>query len=370
MSLDTECNLAIEASAQGEQAATVRRAIATLRNRLLAEHLGVAVHTVDAAEKTQGLIGAIESLRGGARTLMPAETGVNSDLDALLPEHALIDPEQPLEVEYLMAQYVPRDEHHTARGHAGLIGCAALLFGGLAVAWRATPLHDYLDLPVALRYAEQLHTLPLALLWVPLIYVIAGLAVVPVVLLIAVTGMVFGPWLGVLYAVAGSLLSAATTYWIGRQLGQDALPRFLNGRLQRLRQQLQQRGILAVTALRLLPIAPFTLVNLLAGAAQINLRNFLLGTLFGMLPSIVATVIFVDRIVATLRSPGLDSLGWLAVAIIAIVALALFIQHRLRAAAAKSQPVAVPAANERSTALNLHTANTDSIHAVEPTRPR
>ena len=66
---DTECDLALEASET-----RVQRAVALLRNRLLAEHLDVSPDQVAEALAERGsLIGAIEALRGGTRTLTPLD---------------------------------------------------------------------------------------------------------------------------------------------------------------------------------------------------------------------------------------------------------------------------------------------------------
>lgn len=330
MYLDTECNLAIEAAAQGERGDATRAAIAALRNRLLAEHLAVPIDTVAAATQAHGVGGAIEQLRHGTRTLRQAQIALRPDIDALLPDQALIDPAQPLETDYVIDHYVPREQRHSARGHATLIGLAVLVLGGLALAWQHTALHEYLDLQHALRFAERLRDQPLSPLWVALTYVVAGVAVVPVVLLIAVTGMVFGPWLGMLYALGGSLLSAATLYGIGRALGQDTLQRYLSKRLRSLDRQLRERGVLAIAAIRLLPVAPFTVVNLLAGAAHIALRHFLLGTAIGMFPGIAMTVFFIDRVEAALCTPSSTTLLWAALAAAGIAALALGIKRWLR----------------------------------------
>jgi phosphatidylserine/phosphatidylglycerophosphate/cardiolipin synthase-like enzyme/uncharacterized membrane protein YdjX (TVP38/TMEM64 family) len=338
MHLDTECNLALEAATQGEQADAVRAAIAGLRNRLLAEHLGVAIDDVANATRDAGLSGGIEALRNGARTLAPALIEQRPDIDTLLAEPALVDPMQPLETDYLIDQYLPREQRRSARGHASLIGLAVLVLGGLALAWQQTPLHRYLDLETALRFAEQLQSQPLAPLWVLLTYVVAGMVVVPVVLLIAVTTMVFGPWLGTLYAVGGSLLSATAMYGVGALLGQDTLQRFLRGRLRGLNRQLEQRGVLAIAIIRLMPVAPFTIVNLLAGSARIRLWHFLVGTALGMLPGIVLTAVFIDRVEATLRAPSSSSLAWLGVVAIGIVAVALLVKHRLRGRGKPSDP--------------------------------
>jgi phospholipase D1/2 len=45
--------------------------------------------------------------------------------------------------------------------------------------------------------------------------------------------------------------------------------------------------VLAVAAIRLVPIAPFTLVNLIAGASKIRFADYLLGTVIGMAPGLV-----------------------------------------------------------------------------------
>ena len=49
-------------------------------------------------------------------------------------------------------------------------------------------------------------------------------------------------------------------------------------RLNRIRRGIVRRGVLAVAAVRLVPIAPFTVVNLVAGASRIPLLDFVLGT--------------------------------------------------------------------------------------------
>jgi phospholipase D1/2 len=86
---------------------------------------------------------------------------------------------------------------------------------------------------------------------------------------------------------------------------------------------------MAIAVVRLLPIAPFSIVNAVAGASRIRLREFLLGTLLGMLPGITATVIFVDRVAAAVTDPGLDTFLMLAGFAALIIAIALFVHKRL-----------------------------------------
>lgn len=325
MSLDTECNLVIEATGAGADA--TRAAIKALRDRLLAEHLDVPPAAVAGAIAGSGLIGAIEQLRGAGRSLAPLRPVISADLDALVPEHALVDPERPLDPEHLLEHFLAEEERRPALGRVVFVAVAALLLGGLALAWHWTPLHDYLDIATVTRFGERLQRNSFAPLLVVGCYVLAGLLVMPVMVVIAVTGIVFGPWLGALYALAGSLASAAVTYGIGRAVGRDLVRRLAGRRINRLNRQLGRRGLLTVVVLRLVPVAPFSVVNVVAGASQIRLRHFLLGTLIGMTPGILLTVAFVDSIVAALRRPSLHSIALVA-AVVAVVSAASWILQR------------------------------------------
>ncbi|MFX7878717.1 hypothetical protein ABTK13_20845, partial [Acinetobacter baumannii] len=68
MAFDTECNLTIELQGDAAKQDEIRTAIALMRNRLLAEHLGVAPADVQAAlQQDQSLHGAIARLRKAER---------------------------------------------------------------------------------------------------------------------------------------------------------------------------------------------------------------------------------------------------------------------------------------------------------------
>lgn len=327
MGFDTECNLVLEAA--GDE--RVRRAIAGVRSRLLAEHLGTEPERVSAElTRRNSLIETIESLRTSGRTLEPLEPMIAVDIDALVPEEAVIDPEKPVDPDELVAEFVPPEESRPAANRVVRIAALVLVLAGLAAAWRWTPLREALDIGLLVGIADRLETLaPFTPLAVVGAYVIAGLLVMPVVVLIAVTGIVFGPLVGAIYALAGAVASAAVTYGIGRRLGRDTVRRLAGARLNRISKRLARRGILAIAAVRMLPLAPFTIVNVVAGASHIGLRDFLFGTVIGMLPGILATVVFVDRIVEALRNPGAGTLISLAAVAAALVGLALVLRRRL-----------------------------------------
>jgi phospholipase D1/2 len=92
--------------------------------------------------------------------------------------------------------------------------------------------------------------------------------------------------------------------------------------LNALSRRLAKRGLVAMTLVRLLPVAPFSIVNIVAGASHIGWRDFLLGTVLGMLPGIVVIALFVDRAVAVVDDPGADTITVLAaVAVLAGAAI-------------------------------------------------
>jgi phospholipase D1/2 len=167
-------------------------------------------------------------------------------------------------------------------------------------------------------------------------YLAGALLMVPVTVLIVVTVVVFGPLYGGTLALCGAVLSAAAGHTAGRLLGRDAVRRFGGHRLNRLSQQVGKHGVLAMVVLRLVPLAPFTLVNLVVGASRISLRDCLLGTAIGMLPGIVLSASLVDRIAAVARNPGMATFALLGLVLLLPVAVLLLLRRRRRRHAAVS----------------------------------
>lgn len=78
---------------------------------------------------------------------------------------------------------------------------------------------------------------------------------------------------------------------------------------------------------RLIPVAPFTVVNLVAGASHIRFRDFLLGTIFGMVPGVIAITVFSDRLAAAIYRPSPINIA-LLVGSAGIIGVAAFTTHR------------------------------------------
>ena len=316
MGFDTECDLAVEA--RGDQA--VQRGIAKLRHRLLGEHLGKSPETVaERMSRGGSLIAAIESLRGGERTLQVFDNQIPPDLDAWIPDSELIDPDQPLNPEVVTDHLVPEEHRTPARRHI-LLGASTLMaFLALAAAWRWTALRDWLDVPALVGYLQSVNDSAMAPFMMIGGFLLGGLIVAPVTVLIAVSVLAFGPWFGFIYSFIGMTLSALLTFGLGHVLGHETVRRLAGSRLNAISRRLAQKGIVAIIAVRVIPVAPFSLINLVAGASHIRVRHFFIGTLIGELPGLLGVSIFVDQIGEAVRHPGPGSFIALAIAAVLIV---------------------------------------------------
>ena len=326
MGLDTECNLAIEAAGDDR----IREAVRGLRQRLLAEHLGASVAAVaGAGRQHERLLAAIAALQDDERTLAVLEPEVPEALDALIPDGEYIDPERPVAFEQLVDELAPAEAPARFTNRLAAIGLLLVAFIALAAAWRWTPLTEWLDVATLVEAASRLAQHAWAPAIVLLGYLVTGFLVVPVTVLIVATVLVFGPWLGSLYALAGALLSAAAIYGVGRALGRDVVSRVAGPRLNRLSRLLGERGIVAMITVRLLPVAPYSIVNLVAGATHIRARDFLVGTAIGLSPGVIAIALFTDSVVAAIRDPGKWTLAALAAVAVAVALAAVALRRWL-----------------------------------------
>jgi phospholipase D1/2 len=325
MRVDSECDIALESA--GEK--RIEKGIAHLLHRLLGEHLGVSVLEVKRAMEEQGsLIRCIEGLRGSRRTLLPFPEEAVSWTTELIPESA-IDPVEPIDPEKLLEEFVPeraaRKSGHRLRRFILLL----LAMLGLAAAWRWTPLGEWIAWDTLVAMGNRVKDNGAAPVIVLSAYVVGGLVMFPVTVMIVVTAFTFGPANGFVYSLFGSLLAAIAGYGLGRVLGRHTVSRLSGARVDRLSRRLWRHGVIAVGTVRLLPIAPFTMVNLVAGAGHIRFWNFVFGTILGMAPGIAAITLFEHQLSAAVREPGLGSFALLALLAAVIIAAILGIKAKL-----------------------------------------
>jgi phospholipase D1/2 len=155
-------------------------------------------------------------------------------------------------------------------------------------------------------------------------------SLLPVVLLVSLTGVAFGPVLGPLYAMAGCLASASTAFAVGRWMGPKHVDGLGGERIARLTHALGRNGTLAVFMIRKIP-APFVLVNVLLGASKVRYREFFIGTALGMMAMVIALAGIGYHLVEAWRNPSVEGISRAMFFLAIPITLAWLINRKLRA---------------------------------------
>jgi phospholipase D1/2 len=172
----------------------------------------------------------------------------------------------------------------------------AVLVVVLVALWRLTPLHTLLDTQRLAALGAALRENPAAPGLVLLIYLAGALLLFPMTLMMAATALVFDPLHGLAYGLAGALAAAVLTFAIGRMVGRFRAGWLARPRFAPLRARLQRRGVLTMATVRWIPGGNFSLINIVAGAIGIRFRDYMLGTLIGILPGLLALTLLADRL--------------------------------------------------------------------------
>jgi phospholipase D1/2 len=194
-----------------------------------------------------------------------------------------------------------------------------LLLLALPAIWSWTPLNHWINLATIIGWQESVKNHPAAFYLVVGAYLLGSLVLFPVTILNVATVFTFGPILGNIYALAGWLASAAMGYGIGRSTGRKMVQKLARDRLIR---PVGRHGFLTVLTLRVFPVAPFTLVNVLVGAWRIRFWDFFMASIVGRIPGIILLTLAGVQVESLLRQPGLICFVLLGLTLI-LVPLAL-----------------------------------------------
>lgn len=164
-----------------------------------------------------------------------------------------------------------------------------------------------------------------------------GVVLFPRAAFVVLIGLLFGPVVGTLCAMAGQLLGSGTAFTLARLLGRDAVGDSIadpggrwRERLARADRWLGGHGLSAVIWARLVPIVPYGLVNYGFGVSQVRPAVFVLGTAIGILPSTIAY--------ATLGGNAGDPTSPMFLGAAAFTALSVLVAFLLRRLFATGKP--------------------------------
>jgi uncharacterized membrane protein YdjX (TVP38/TMEM64 family) len=178
----------------------------------------------------------------------------------------------------------------------------ALVAVALLIGWRL----GYLELARRehlLALIRQARHVP----WADLLYAIAYALVatlgLPTTVMSIVGGAVFGVARGGLLAWTGAMAGTLIAYTLARSIGKGSVRRFL-GRHHLLDRLRKRSDFWALLRLRVLPVAPFAVLDYVAGIVGVSLRALLLATAIGILPSLAAYTYVGAELVTGLEGAG------------------------------------------------------------------
>jgi uncharacterized membrane protein YdjX (TVP38/TMEM64 family) len=156
-------------------------------------------------------------------------------------------------------------------------------------------------------------------------------------------GLLFGPTTGSICALAVTMVAAAVTFLAGRILGRQGIQHWAHRAAGRrggrawaaIEQWIAREGVLAVAAVRSLPLAPFGLVGYAYGASGVRVRDYAVGTLLASSPSAVTYALLGAAVVAEDAAPF--TLLPLVIGVALSTAVALRTRRHLRASHGRSR---------------------------------
>ncbi len=172
--------------------------------------------------------------------------------------------------------------------------------------WRTTISH----------YLEMARGTPWALPFVVAVYVLGGVFMFPIMVLNLACAVVFGIG-GIFYALAGCMANALVFFGLGKLVHRKYGRKLLSfPKIHKVDTALNHAGVTGVVAIHIIPVPPFTIVNLAAGLTTISLSTYMLGTFMAMVPGAVARGIVGDSITKIFLSPTAETYMYLVLGLL------------------------------------------------------
>jgi phospholipase D1/2 len=291
MGMDTECDLAADAGGDSEARSGIHR----VRNRLLAEHLGLSADVVASGIERSGSIRAlIDAGKSAEHTLLPIELSEPAMPPQML--QSVADPDDPAAFGSSIDSLIPAVDARGGRDPLRIwILPAVVLAAAIAVALRSSLAVDSMALaPPSLSIGTA-------------VFVVAGLLLFPLELLAIAAGASFGALRGGGVGLIGSLIVAVLGYAAGRAIGAKGLTQWISQRSYRSVRQLSARGVGGVIVLRLASVASAGAIHLLCGAGRVPFGVYMTGTIVALAPTVAALSALGGLLRHTFLNPSLSN---------------------------------------------------------------
>ncbi|TVQ25472.1 MAG: hypothetical protein EA383_08235 [Spirochaetaceae bacterium] len=326
--MDSELNMVIDAGKCDNQ-----RIALELESRLCAQHCGLSKQ--DWQRRVREHDGSVPEALNARSADWPGLADGKHSLDTTkLPPELIekLDMDAPPQAESALQDHVRSNPGRVlARVKQGLLLVLALgLISGAAVLFVRLDV----DIEAVLEEVRAIYrarpvlgiVLTIASYWLSMALFVSIL--VPVVFFAAL----HGPPLGMLYSLIGLLSGAAIYYRLGLFVfDADWIDRFKAVRAAKAQlERIKPYGVWAVAISRMVPSGPFAVVNFVTGMLGFSFRQFIFGSLIGLIPGIVAFSIFGEIIQNVFTDPSWINIGMLAAFLTVYFAVARLILGLIR----------------------------------------
>ena len=223
-------------------------------------------------------------------------------------DEQLLDWQHPLSIERLIDRTVYQPNRRKTRLFRSFSLRTSLTLVGI-LAFALVVIYLDLDLKAAfhaLRESLNIHSESTLqnLLVAILIFSLGGIVMLPVNLLILTYASLFDGLEAISHILLGVAASASTGYGLGRLVSRKFLQKLIPGRFFEIAKKIRSRHLLPMILVRTAPVAPFSLINLLAGSFRVNFFVYFLGTMLGILPGVVSLVFFQNSLFELIKEPS------------------------------------------------------------------
>ncbi len=197
-------------------------------------------------------------------------------------------------------------------------GLWAALFVVAIILWQQSGM-ELQKVPYWLEAAlEQFGLWKAAVIYI-VIYALRPFLLFPATLLTVSSGLLFGPWLGILFTIIGENASANVAFYVARWFGRDWVKNKCNMSMQKWEKRLEENGLVTVLILRLIML-PFDAVNYGCGLTAVRQRDYIIGTFIGILPALIAFVLL-----GGVGSAGAQNRLWLLFGSVAFLVMGILL---------------------------------------------
>jgi len=198
-----------------------------------------------------------------------------------------------------------------------------IIIAGAFFAFRYTPLSQYTQKEALLNLLTEFREYWWGPVGFIIIYGIGCIFALPGSLLTLCGGAIFGVAWGTVYNILASNLGATLAFLMARYFGRDFVARLMKGRIESFDEKVAGHGLRFIFTLRLIPIVPFNGLNFGSGLSRIKYRDYLLGSVLGMLPGTFIYTYFADALLSGVTGSGKKAMTNLIIASSLLILISL-----------------------------------------------